>query len=964
MKLAKVATKDMGFQLITLLFFLSFSMTVWGQGAEARRKEVLSIIDEEIHEVNRLSRQYKGQNPSVLFRKSELYLEKGRLIKEEENEKYLSIPPEKRKKTKKNAYFKTSYSYFQGAKKEALTLIKKFPRYERSADVYYILGFNEKEFGSTNKSLEYLHKAEKMSKSDSRARVRAQNALAEIYYNKKEYKKAINYYEKNLKETKDRWWTKDAFNLAWSYFRVRNYDRAIKLMIKVEDLSKRSEYIDMSNEVQRDIGLFYAESGRTKEGVEHYKKYNKDYSLELITLAAFLKQSGKYAQALTVLTEALKLSESYKNKIKIYLSRIELFDKYEKTSYHLKDCIALYKITKNYELEKDQFEIYKYQVKKQIGKLQKQIANPTYKKSREVRQLKVRQVVSYLTLLKALEPSSKDDSYFYMAETYYQADDYEKAIDNYEKAYQNALEKKDKKIIKLSMEGMLAAIGVPKSKFPKREQYYYKVYNSYLSYDPRSKKSQEIYKRLYKYEFDRKNPVEMKKLLNRYAENFPKDSPSQEKMINSLIEIYNKQKDSGQLALLMSEISEGKYSISKKAKNDLTDIYQKIEAKKVEGFLSKGDYSSAAEGYLKIYSNPRTSKKARSNAAYNLMIIYFKAHKLQETYGWGVKALSLMDVQDFYNYRNTFLTITKYLFDRMQFAASADLSHRGLGKICKSKTDMKKKFFDNAIYTYIAANNLRKVSELRNLVKPCSIPSSSLYALDLEVLRFYLNAKDFNGLDQYVQRVQGNNELAPELLEFSFELYRFYETKAMFSKANFWKKYVFKFYDLSSKQKKSISVNGLDAYAYFQVPSLKAKYNRLERMKLSFPEKTFNNSLQRKLKTLEEITNDALKIQNVGSGYGIYKSFEYLLLAYKNIIDEINNFVPPGKSPEYVKSFRSSMNQISGPLQAKTNQFMAQARASIKKNVILTNFDSKEIGIHYNMFEDMKFFDYERLGER
>src|SRR5690606_20758784 len=142
--------------------------------------------------------------------------------------------------------------------------------------------------------------------------------------------------------------------------------------------------------------------------------------------------------------------------------------------------------------------------------------------------------------------------------------------------------------------------------------------------------------------YDNKNSVEMKKVLQKFSSTFPQDQASQEKMINSLIEVYNTQKNTGQLALLMSEISGGKYQIGKKAKDDLFSVYQKLEIKKVEENLAKGDFSSATEGYLKIYSNKQTSSTARANAAYNLMVISYKGLKLQETYSWGTKALALM----------------------------------------------------------------------------------------------------------------------------------------------------------------------------------------------------------------------------------------------------------------------------------------------------------------------------------
>ncbi len=945
-----------------ILLFLVFTTSVFAESVTEKRQEIINIINEEIKEVNRLSRQYKQKNPSVLFRKSELYLEKGRIVKEIENEKFLELSVQKRRKVRKNDYFKGSYSLFVRARSVATQLLKSFPGYDRSSDVYYILGFNEKEFGSNKKALEYLQKAEKYAKPGSKSQIRAQNALAEIYYNQKKYRKAIDYYEKNLKILKDRWWTKDAYNLSWSHFRIRNYERAIDLMKKVEELSKKPQYIDMSGQVEKDIGLFYAESGKIREGVEHYKRYGKDYTLELITIATFLREQGKYAQALSVLTEALKISKTDKNRAKILISRIQLFDKYEKFNYHLKDCISLYKLTKNYELTSDQKELFKFQIKRQVGKLQKQIANPTYKKSKAVTEQKIKAVVSYLALLKDLEPNKKDDSNFYMAETYYQGDFFDKAIDSYQAAFKEASKRGDKKIMKLSMEGMLSAIGQPMSKFPNRDKYIYPVFNSYLAYDSRSTKAKEIYKRLYKNQYEKKNSVEMKKLLTKYANLFPKDVKNQEKMVNSLIEVYNNKKETGQLALLMSEISDGKFKISSKTKKELFAVYQKIEIKRIEQDLAKGNYKEAINGYLKIYSNDKTTTKARANAAYNLMAISLKGQKLQETYNWGLKASKIMTDKDFYTYRSSFLSVSKYLFERLQFSASADLSHRTLGKICKAKTKLKSQFFNNAVINYRAHGNINKLKSLRRLVKICGLPTSSLVLLDREVLGLYHESQKYESLGLYIGSVRGNKEIHPDLAYYSTLIYNYYLEKKIFYKLKEWKATILSYYNSSQKMNKKVPVQVLDSIASFNMGSLESLDNKIDQVKLSFPESVFNSRLQRKLQMLNSLTAEALKIQKIGSGRGIVTAFEILVSSYLKVAEEINVFEPKGKSPQYVASFKKSMREIISPLIKKANEYERQAQKIISKDEILTEYKSRYRNFSYNVFDNMKFYDYERVG--
>lgn len=939
-----------------ILIFLSFSVL-----SQNKRNRILSIIDQEIEEVTRLSRQFNGQNPNMLFRRSELYLEKGRLIKEEENNKYLSLSPNQRKSVSKSSYFRGSQGLFLKAKSEALNLLRKFPKYEKASDVYYILGFNEKEFGDGVKALDYLVKAEKMAPAGSKSQVRIQNALAEIYYNKKDYPRAIEFYERNIKKTSDRWWTKDAYNLAWSNFRLRRFDRAIELMKKVESLSKTGKYVDMTASVNKDIGLFYAESGRMEEGVKHYKNYNKDFTLELITIASFLKESGKFAQAMTTLNEALKISKTNKNRAKIYLVRMDLFDKYEKINYHLKDSVSLYKLTKNHKLTKDQYDIFKHQVKKQIGKLQKKIGNKTYQSSKVVTNEKVNQVVKYLTLLKGLEPQTKNDNHFYMAETYYQASQFDRAIENYLKGFKIAKKTGNKKTMDRSMDGMLQALAQPKGKFPNRSKYYYPVYTTYLKYDPRSNKAKEIYKKLYKIEYDKKNITEMKKILGTFSKTFPNARTDSDKMINSLVELYTKQKKDGDLAMLMKDIKTGKYQMSATGKKGLADVAQKLDVKKAEGLLAKKDYKQAKQAYLKIFSSPG-SKVAKANAAYNLMVLNYKDQKLQETYNWGRNSLNLMDDKEFFKYRNTFLSVGKYLFERLQFSSSADLSHRSYAKLCKTQVRTKKDFYNNAVTMYKASRQVEKLKSLRNSANKCNIDSKSIMITDKEIVDYYISSNNIPALEQYFRKAESNRELTPYLIDPAFKIYAYYQKQNNQSRLRQWQMKIEQLYRDSKSRRLKVPVAGLDAVSKFDVARLKDELKRIKGFRLAFPEDRFTSLLDQKIQKLDKLQENVARVQKMGANYGVAHSYPVLIEGYESLIQEIETFNPPGKSPEYVKSFKQTMGQVTAQLKQKVQNFKALGAKAIKDNEILSTYQGSSSTSVYNVFDDMKFYDAERSG--
>lgn len=124
-------------QLLSLIFILNLGIqTSFALSLDERREQIISIIDEELSEINRLSSQVRGANPDYLLRMAELNLEKARLWREKENQDFMSYSDEKRRSLNKSQHFSKSASYFAKANKLAIQITKKFPRYSSISDVY------------------------------------------------------------------------------------------------------------------------------------------------------------------------------------------------------------------------------------------------------------------------------------------------------------------------------------------------------------------------------------------------------------------------------------------------------------------------------------------------------------------------------------------------------------------------------------------------------------------------------------------------------------------------------------------------------------------------------------------------------------------------------------------------------------------------------------------------------------
>jgi len=75
--------------LLCLGFIFTTSVETAKADVEQRRTELLKVLDEELREVTRLNKQIGSQRPDLMLRMAQVLLEKGRLLKDLENQKYL-----------------------------------------------------------------------------------------------------------------------------------------------------------------------------------------------------------------------------------------------------------------------------------------------------------------------------------------------------------------------------------------------------------------------------------------------------------------------------------------------------------------------------------------------------------------------------------------------------------------------------------------------------------------------------------------------------------------------------------------------------------------------------------------------------------------------------------------------------------------------------------------------------------
>lgn len=922
----------MKYLIFLLLFDLGFSLDL-----DSRREKIIEIIDEELNEVERLSK--RSLRPDYLLRMAELNLEKARLYREKENQNFLAVPTSKRRKTNKSSYFKTSTKFFNEASRLARIITKKFKRYKNIADVYYILGFNAKESNRNKKATRYFSLATKKSRKNSKANIRSKISLAELYFNQSKYQKAARLYNSALSIHRDKWWTKDSFNLAWSYYRIGKKSLAIAKMKEIYSQSKSSKYVDMRAQVERDIGIMFATSGRVNEGISFYKKIDIDFAPMLVGIATSLKKQGKYSDANKVLLEALKFSKNRELQEQIYIEQLDLFAKYNRYQSHLNVAKKIYSIKD--KVATSTLDRLLFHAKKEGAKLQKQVAAKTYKRLPKVRRQKANMAIEYFSIVANLSAKDRAEYLYLQGET---ARVIGKDLLSFEK-YKETYSVKNSKFKLRAMNGMLTSLGSKRISKKFKNRNYASLYLSFIKDFPRDKRQKIIRQKLFKVYLDQNDYKNAKKTLDLYTKKFSQDYKTQEAMIGSLIEIDRKNKNYGAIKLWVAAADNKQYNISNKYRVKLKELLTSIQIDGVQGQLEKGNKKAALAGYLDVLKDPYATKKAKVNAKYNIAALYFELQDIEQSYKWSLESIKEMTPLQVKQFSSSFLTISNFYFMSFDFNKSISLSESLLDKMCRVSTQNKSLGFKNAAYLSIANDKLEKAESLILKAKKCKVYVSYINEVQFELLDTYLKQEQYPNAEKLADELSKKKSNRGLLISYLYEILKANEALGNNRVASRLKNKIYTYYREAKAKRFSFEVEDLDVISRFENQTLKSLGSSTDRIRLTFPEKVFNQNLKKMLQSLDKVTNKAISIQKIGSGEGIVSSYLTLIQTYKNAINKIKNFTPSGKSKNYINGFKKSMASLYGPLNKTLNTYIKNSKRSIFKNEILSSNNVKLLNI-------------------
>lgn len=923
---------------IISIILITFSSINILANANERREQLIGVINEELGEISRLNKQIGSKKPTLLLRMAELYLEKARLINEAENRSWLMMSPEERLRRDEKDYFNKSLKNYMNAQKTCYYILKRFKNFKGRGEVYYILAFNAKEFQQPKRAGVFFNKALKYSSPGSETNIKAKLALAEMYYNQKKYKKAEPLYISALKGKKERWWTKDAYNLSWCFFRNRKEKRAISLMTKVHAMSGDKNYVDVRDMVERDLAYFYSATGQTKNAIAFYRKVGKNISSNLLKVGKFLKSKGRYEPAEGALSEALKYSKDNRELAAIGIELLSLYDRFGKVSDHLKVSEVLYELDKSGHLSQDQHEKLKYQVAKMSAQLQKQVVAKTYRNMKKVRASKAKYATRYFQLQSKLEGKQNQKSIFHAAETQYAIDNYDEAAALYDQSFEIAKSQGDKKIMRLSLDGLLASLGGRGVSAATTDKYLMKSYGIYLKNNPRSSRSDKIYQRLFSSYYKKGDLKSAENVLEKYLFHFPKKHAQHEAMLARLMDSYREKDNRAQISKWVGKINQGEVKVTKAYASKLKLVLLSMQFDKVQKYSTSGNKVQALKGYSEIYNNPSSSSEAKKNAAYNIAILYHELGDKNKTYHWIMTALSKMSGKDVLKFDDSLLLIATGLFDYRETRKAANVYEMTFKKVCKLRSKNKVSLYKNASALYLSDGNIEKAIELTNYSKRCSVNTTARSEVNLDILYEAATQERWQYVKNLLKELESKSYNKGSLIAPIAKLRDVLITRGRINQARSLDRKINVIYAKSKSSRKSLPVEALDIVSAYKIDSMIDISKQIARLKLQFPEKTYNKLLKKKFVLLDKLTTKAVDLFKIGSGVGTVRGYKILVESYSNMAREIKSFTPNG-SKDYIKSFKKSMVSIANPILAKANDYKSEAKQKIINNKILSSYN-------------------------
>ena len=467
-------------------------------------------------------------------------------------------------------------------------------------------------------------------------------ALGDIFYNEKDFKSAIDNYENAIDDRESKWWTRDAYNLAWCYFREGKKAKGIKLMNEVFKLSQKGYYLNFKNEAQRDLVYFYVDSDKVRDAEKFIRK-NGENPQQLIKLAKNLIDQGKGSKAIYFLMKAKKGIESNSDLVELNNMLLDLNEKFGTIKDHLSVSKSQHQLYIKKELNEDYRANFVYHLKKMTSNIQEKIKSRRYQNNKKLELELSMQHSGYVEIIKDVIKKKSSNYVYFQGEIDYALGRHEEAA----KSYLEVLNSKNRRLKKNKiLTNLLACL----SQIGEESEFYRinarRVYESYISSEKNLNKKRNIYPLLFSLYLKSNMVTSAEKILAGYNKAYKSDMKTIESMLANLLDHPDIKNNKVRFLQYVNKVNKKQIIISKKLAAAIKNNALNLQFKGVQKESTTGQKANALRGYKLIYDDQLSSREARKNAAFNIAVLFYELKYPKKTSEWLEKSLAIMEKKD------------------------------------------------------------------------------------------------------------------------------------------------------------------------------------------------------------------------------------------------------------------------------------------------------------------------------
>jgi tetratricopeptide (TPR) repeat protein len=324
--------------LLVSLAVLGLAHTAWAKTpysdqemrsveSEDERK-VRDIRDQEIIEIRKVlgHRQPANRRADLYFRLAEVDLEAYHaefLLEGRVHEKRIEKGLEDKLIDRSH-----SMPFLTAGIKSCQEILDSGIQYSKMDHIYYFLAFNNGELGNRQESIKYFDLLARQY-PDSPFVSEAFKELGDASFEVKQFDKARQYYELALRKSPPDITPRVLHKLAWTFYRLKQYDRAVDTMKKAVDQAQASgeKFVNLKEEALRDMAVFMTESGRVDEALSYFKDKSGDktfYPKVLERLGAQYERTVQPDKAAQVYESLLKTNPSSEEAFRVTVKLVDL----------------------------------------------------------------------------------------------------------------------------------------------------------------------------------------------------------------------------------------------------------------------------------------------------------------------------------------------------------------------------------------------------------------------------------------------------------------------------------------------------------------------------------------------------------------------------------------------------------------------------------------------------------------